>query len=135
MNDVIECPSGYANYLMRNGSAIEASPANLRQLENNKTLEKEKEEKHLEEMKELKAQIESMVVKVAVKVGANGKLFGSVSTKEIVEKFKEQNKIELDKRKIMLEESIDALGVYDVPIQLHKEVTANIKLHVIEEVK
>lgn len=135
VNDVIECPSGYANYLMRNGSAIEASPANLRQLENNKALEKEKEEKFLEEMKELKVKIESMVVKVAVKVGANGKLFGSVSTKEIVEKFKEQNKIELDKRKIMLEETIDALGVYDIPIQLHKEVTANIKLHVIEEVK
>jgi len=133
VNDILDIPMGHANYLLRAGQAIEASPENLRQLENNAQLEKEKEAKHLADMKDLKVKVEQMSVKVPVKVGANGKLFGSVSTKEIVDKFKQQNGIELDKKKIMFDESIDKLGTYKVPIQLHKEVTAVITLYVVEE--
>ena len=83
-------------------------------------------------MQKLKEQIEAMKVEVAVKVGANGKMFGTVSTKEVVEAFKAQNGIELDKRKIQYEGAIDALGTYKLPIELHKEVTANINLYVVE---
>lgn len=132
-NDILNVPMGHANYLIRNGDAIEASPANIRQLEANALREKELAQKQLEDMQALKVKVNSMVVKVAVKVGASGKLFGSVSTKEVVEKFKEQNGIELDKRKIMLDTPIDALGTYKIPIQLHKDVTATITLYVIEE--
>ena len=83
-------------------------------------------------MQELKVKIESVIVKVAVKVGANGKIFGSVSTKEIVEEFRKQNKIELDKRKILYDKVIDCLGTYKIPIELHKEVVATITLYVVE---
>ena len=83
-------------------------------------------------MQELKVQVEEKVIKEAVKVGANGKIFGSVSTKEIVEAFKAQNNIELDKRKIQYDKAIDCLGTYKIPIDLHKEVQAIITLHVVE---
>ena len=90
-------------------------------------------EKHLKDMQELKVKVESLTVKVPIKVGANGKAFGSVSTKEIVEAFKEQNKIDLDKRKIQYSKTIDCLGTYKIPIELHKTIVANIKLFVVEK--
>ena len=132
-DDVLEVPMGYGNFLVKQKLAVEASPANLRQLENNKASEKEKEDRKLADMKELKEKMEKMTVTVGVKVGANGKLFGSVSTKEICDKYKEQNGIELDKRRIILDEPIDALGTYKVSIQLHKEVIGTIILYVVEE--
>lgn len=132
VNDVIDVPAGYANFLFRNKQAIEGTPDNLKQLELNKVKEQQDQEKHLKEMQELKIKIENTTVKVNVKVGANGKLFGSVSSKEIVEEFKAQNNIELDKRKIQYDKVIDCLGTYKIPIELHKEVTAIITLYVIE---
>ena len=78
-------------------------------------------------------EVEKMTVKISVKVGANGKLFGSVSSKEIAEKFKQQNGIDIDKRKIMLDKPIDGLGTYTVPTQLYKGVTANLTIYVVEE--
>ena len=132
VNDVIDVAAGYANHLLRNNQAIEATPDNLKLLEMNKVKEQQNQEKHLREMQELKVRIEQTTVKVAVKVGANGKLFGGVSSKEIVEAFKQQNKIELDKRKMQLDKVIDCLGTYKIPIDLHKEVQAIITLYVVE---
>ena len=131
-NDVIDIPAGHANFLIRSGQAIEGTPDNIKQLELNKDKAKQEQEKHLRDMQELKVKMEKMTVKVGVKVGANGKLFGSVSTKEIVEAFKAQNQIELDKRKIQYEGNIDSLGTYKIPIELHKEVKATITLYVVE---
>lgn len=131
-NDILDIPMGHANHLMRSGQAIEATPDNLKKLEADKMKEKQLEAKHLEDMQDLKEKIDALTVKVSVKVGTNGKLFGTVSTKEVCEKFKEQNGIELDKRKIMYDNQIDALGTYKLPIQLHKEVIATITLYVVE---
>ena len=132
VNDVIDVASGFANHLLRNHQAIEATPDNLKQLEMSKVKEQQEQEKHLREMQELKVEIEKTTVKVGVKVGANGKLFGSVSSKEIVEAFKQQNNIELDKRKMQLDKVIDCLGTYKIPIDLHKDVQAIITLYVVE---
>lgn len=132
-NDVLDVPMGHANYLIKNKLAIEGSPENIRQLENSKEEAKQQEEKMVAEMKELKTEVEKMTVKISVKVGANGKLFGSVSSKEIAEKFKQQNGIDIDKRKIMLDKPIDGLGTYTVPTQLYKGVTANLTIYVVEE--
>ena len=131
-NDILDIPMGHANHLMRSGQAIEATPDNLKKLEADKLKEKQQEEMHLKDMQELKEKIDSLTVKVSVKVGSNGRLFGQVSTKEVCEKFKEQNGIELDKRKILYDNQIDALGTYKLPIQLHKEVIATITLYVVE---
>jgi len=130
--DVIDVASGYANHLLRNNLAIQATADNMKLLEMSKVKEQQDQEKHLREMQELKVAIEKTTVKVGVKVGANGKLFGSVSSKEIVDAFKQQNNIELDKRKMQLDKTIDCLGTYKIPIDLHKEVQAIITLYVVE---
>ena len=84
-------------------------------------------------MKALKELIEQKEIKIVVKVGKEGKLFGSVSTKQIIDTFEKETSILLDKRKILLEEPINALGTYLIPIQLHKEVVAKIKIFVVEK--
>lgn len=133
LDDIIDVPSGHANFLIRSNQAIEATVDNIKQLENKHQKKEQEEERHFNQMKELKQQVESRAVTIGVKVGKEGKLFGSVSTKQIVEEFKKVHSIELDKRKILSDQDIDALGTYKIPIQLHKEVTAHITLHVIEK--
>ncbi|MBO7078541.1 MAG: 50S ribosomal protein L9 [Bacilli bacterium] len=132
VNDIIECNMGYANFLLRDGSAVEATDANIQKLKEKLEEDRKQEAKHLEEMKALKEVIDSKTVTIAVKVGASGKLFGSVSTKEIVEVYKKEFGIELDKRKIIANTNIDAIGLYKLPISLHKDVCAYINVKVVE---
>ncbi len=132
-DDVIELQPGFANHLVRSGQAIVASPENLKKVEEDKQKEAIAAEKHLQEMKELKKLVDSTTVKVHVKVGAEGKIFGSVSMKQVVDAFEKETGVALDKRKINYEDTIASLGTYDIPIQLHKEVLAHIKLFVIEK--
>lgn len=132
-NDVIEIPSGHANYLIRSKLAVLATPDNLNELKRQSELEKKEAQDHLEAMRELKVFIENHPVSVAARVGKEGKLFGTVSTKQIVDEMKNKYDITLDKRKIMYDKDIDSLGTYEIPIQLHKEVIAKISLHVIEK--
>lgn len=129
--DIVECAMGYANFLLSKKQAVLANDENLKALDEKKAQDLENAKKHLEEMKQLKQTIDGMKVVIVAKLGQNGKMFGSISTKEVVSKFMEQNGIELDKRKILYDKLIDALGDYDLPIQLHKEVLGTIHLSVI----
>ena len=104
-----------------------------KQLEKQQEEKKLAEERHLNEMKELKVIIDQKPVKIAVKVGKEGRLFGTVSTKQIVDEYKLQNNIVIDKRKMLLDEEVSALGTYKIPLQLHKQVTATITLYVVEK--
>ncbi|MDD4212017.1 MAG: 50S ribosomal protein L9 [Bacilli bacterium] len=131
-NDIIDVPAGHANFLIRSNQAIEATADNIKNLEYGKMMEKRQQELHLQEMKELKLKVDASPITVSVRVGKNGKLFGTVSTKQIVDEYKLQYNTELDKRKIIMDKEIDALGTYKIPIQLHKEVTALITLYVVE---
>ena len=131
--DIIDLQPGFANHLIRNGQAVIASAENLKTLEREKRENEIKAEKHLQEMKELKKLIEATPIKIGVRVGSEGKLFGSVSMKQVVDTFEKETEISLDKRKINSVESITALGTYDIPIQLHKEVVATIRLYVVEK--
>jgi len=131
--EIIEIPSGHANFLVRSNQAILATVDNIKQLEKKQTEEKEKLERDLNEMKDLKVVVEKTPVTISVKVGKEGKLFGSVSSKQIIDEYKNQNGIVLDKRKMLYDRDVDSLGTYTIPIQLHKEVTANITLHVVEK--
>ena len=81
----------------------------------------------------LKEKIESTEVKISVKVGKEGKLFGSVSTKQITDAIQAKLGEKIDKRKIALDGPINSLGTYEIPIQLHKDVIAKIKLFIVEE--
>ncbi len=132
IGEIIDIPAGHANFLVRSGQAVLATIDNIKQLEKKQEEERLAEEEHLNEMKELKEVIDNTPVKIIVKVGKEGKLFGSVSSKQIVDEYKLQNNIVIDKRKMLIDEDISALGTYKIPLQLHKQVTATITLFVVE---
>lgn len=132
LNDIIDIPAGHANFLIRSKQAIEATPDNIKHLEYEKLVDKQNKEQRFKDMQELKTKIESSPIKIEVKVGKNGKLFGTVSSKQIADEYVKQHGLEFDKRKILHDTDIDALGTYKIPVQLHKEVTANITLYVVE---
>lgn len=131
--DVIEVAAGYGNNLVRNEMAILASPENLKALEDEKNQQAIREEEELQRMKELKEKIEKTEVKIAVKVGKEGKLFGSVSSKQIADAMEKELKEKIDKRKINLDSPLTTLGAFEIKIDLHKDVVAKIKVFVIEE--
>lgn len=98
--DVIDISIGYGNHLIRTNLAILATPENLRVLEIEKQKELELEMKHLAEMKELKELIEKTPLKIRVRTGSSGKLFGSVSMKQVVDAFEKETGVALDKRPV-----------------------------------
>jgi len=131
--EVIEVASGFGNYLLSSKQAIEASNANLKSLEDaRETVEKEAQAE-LEFAKKMKDEVENAPIKLYVKIGETGKLFGAINSKQIAEELKIQYNIEIDKRKIVMDDNIHSLGSYKIPLKLHKEVTAVINLQVLEE--
>ena len=131
--DIIDIPAGHANYLIRGKQAILATADNIKELERQNALEKQEALEQLEKMKELKEFLETHPISISMRVGKEGQLFGTVSTKQIVDEIKEKYNLTLDKRKIVSDTEINALGTYIVPIQLHKEVLAKITLLVVEK--
>ncbi len=132
--DVKEVPNGYAqNFLLKNNLAKEANKSSISQLAGQKRHKKNK--KILEEAKELKGFLEKeeTVVELKAKAGEDGRLFGSIPSKQIAEGLNKQYKVKLDKRKIELNNPIRTLGYTNVPVKLHHEVTATIKVHVVAE--
>lgn len=132
--EVKEVAIGYAqNYLLKNGLAIEATPGNLKALEAKKNKQqKVAKEEHSEAM-ELKESIEKLTVELKAKSGEGGRLFGSITSKQIVDELKKSHNIKVDKRKVELDEPIRALGYTNVPVKVHQDVIATVKVHVIEE--
>ncbi|PTF37731.1 50S ribosomal protein L9 [Staphylococcus chromogenes] len=132
--EVKDVPVGYANnFLIKNNYAVEATPGNLKKLEQQiKRIEKDKQQE-LDDAKALKAQLEDLEVEVTAKSGESGKLFGSVSTKQIAEALHKQHGIKIDKRKMELSHGIQALGYTNVPVKLHKDVEGVIRVHTVEK--
>ncbi|MDV6378807.1 50S ribosomal protein L9 [Sporosarcina sp. GW1-11] len=132
--DVKEVSTGYAqNYLLKNNIAIEATPSNLSQLEGQKNRQKKDAAAELAEAKELKETIEKLTVELKAKSGEGGRLFGSITSKQIGQALEKQHKIKVDRRKMELPDAIRALGFTNVPIKLHPDVAATLKVHVTEE--
>ncbi|MGE7666361.1 50S ribosomal protein L9 [Ureibacillus composti] len=124
---------GYAqNFLIKNGYAVEATKQALSQLDGQKKLEEKNAAAELQQAKDLKEQLEQLTVEIKAKSGEGGRLFGSISTKQIVEALQKAHGIKIDKRK-MESEGIRSLGYSNVPVKLHHEVKATLKVHVVEE--
>ncbi|MED3728046.1 50S ribosomal protein L9 [Priestia filamentosa] len=124
---------GYAhNFLLKQGLAVEATNSNVKQLDAQKKKQKEVEAEELKESQELKKTLEALTVELTAKSGEGGRLFGSVTSKQIAEELKKKHNIKVDKRKIELDDAIRALGYTNVPVKLHPEVTATVKVHVTE---
>ena len=132
--EIVNVNDGYArNFILPKKMGVEATGKNLNDL----TLQKNNEEKvakeHLDAAKELGAKIAAGKVTLQIKVGEGGSTFGSVSSKEIAAAAKEQMGLDIDKKKIQLKETINMLGTHIVPVKLHPQVTAELKVVVTEE--
>lgn len=132
--DIVNVSDGYArNYLIPQGLGIEATKSSENELKLKKKAEDKRKQEELNLADQLKEKIEEKVVIINVKAGEGGKLFGSVTSKEIALEVKKQLKINLDKKKIQLEEPIKTLGSQSVQIKLHPKVTAQLTVKVLEQ--
>ncbi|PXW89787.1 large subunit ribosomal protein L9 [Streptohalobacillus salinus] len=132
--EVKNVSEGYArNYLLKNNLAIEATPGNLKGLEAQQNKEKQKEEAVVHEAEALKKRLADLEVTLKTKAGEGGRLFGSITSKQISEQLQKNHDIKIDKRKIELDQPIRALGYTTVPVKLHPDVTGEIKVHVVEQ--
>lgn len=132
--EVVEVSEGYArNMLLKKGLGKEANGQNMNDLKLQKANAEKVAKEALEAAQALAKEMEGKTVKIAVKAGEGGRVFGSVSTKEIAEEMKKQLGFEVDKKKITLDVPIKALGMTNVSIKLHTKVTAEIKVHVVEK--
>ncbi|GFZ78567.1 50S ribosomal protein L9 [Compostibacillus humi] len=132
--EVKNVSDGYArNYLLKNNLAEEATPANLKAWEARKRKNAELEQKEKGEAIQLKETLEKITVEIKAKAGDGGRLFGSITSKQIADTLAKQHGYKVDRRKMELEQPIRALGYTNVPVKLHPEVSGTIKVHVVEE--
>jgi large subunit ribosomal protein L9 len=133
VGEIVEVKNGYAkNFLIPKKMAILATPSNLKQYEEERRLNKVLAEKEIRSAENLAHQLEKVSVTATVPVGEEDKIFGSVTSQNISDLLKEQD-FDIDRRKILLDEPLRALGVYDVSIRLHSEVEVKIKVWVVNE--
>ncbi len=131
--DVKEVKNGLArNFLLPKKLAIRATDHNIRAWENRLNSLKLKDAKIVEDAQAIADTLNAVEISIAVKAGEEDKLFGSVTTQHISDALKEKG-YEVDRKTILLSESIKTLGNFDIPVKLHHEVTANIKLDVVKE--
>lgn len=131
---LLDASDGHAkNYLIPRKMAMEASKANLNELEQKKKSEESKRQRELEKAQALAKSLQESAIRVSVKTGENGKLFGSVTSKEIASALLSQAGIDLDRKKIHLPEPIKAIGEKQVEIKLHSQVAAKITVQVVEQ--
>ena len=129
--DLVNAKDGYArNFLLPKGDAIEATPANLKKWKEEKAKEAEKKENQHKEALELKEKIEAITVTINGKAGDGGRLFGSITSKDIADALKEQYNIDIDRRKIELKDNIKTLGSTQVELRVYAEVVARLNVNV-----
>ncbi len=129
----MEVKRGFArNYLIPQGIALLANKNNMKKFEEIARLKKNKIDRALKNSENLANKLKALSLTVPVKVGEEDRVFGSVTSQVIADQLAEKG-YEIDKRQIQLEEPIKALGIYDIPVRLHAEITASVKLWVIKE--
>lgn len=133
-DEIINASDGYArNFLFPKKLAVEANTENLAKLNNKKEAAIYKKDKEKQEAEELAKKLKGIMLKIKVKSGENGKIFGGVTSKEISENLKAQYNFDIDKKKIELKETIKTLGGFVVTIKLYEGVVASLKIDVISE--
>ena len=127
-DDIKEVKDGYAeNFLIKNGYAIKYSNRSKEILDNQIEDRNEKEKELIKECEEIKKKLESKTYTFKVKSGKEGKVFGSVSSKQISDELNKQG-FKIDKKKILINDALTTLGHHNVKIELHKKVIAEIKI-------
>lgn len=131
-DEIKEVKDGYANFLINSKKAVSRSNRSFEILENQIEKRKEDEDEAIKECKDLKMKLEKLDLKFKLKTGAQDKAFGLISTKNIIDSLKEKG-FDIEKKKIKTKIDINALGFYEITINLHKKVSATIKIEVIKE--
>jgi large subunit ribosomal protein L9 len=132
--ELVNVKDGFGrNYLIPQKLAVIANDSNKKRLAEMQRREEEHAEKRLEEFEEIAEKLKSTVLTIGAKTGTSGKIFGSVTNVQIAQALKEQEDIDIDRRKIELEEEVKALGTYTAHLHLHKKVDAQVNFEVVEE--
>ncbi len=130
--DVVEVKAGFArNYLFPRNLAVRADSSQMKRLEHERKILRDKREKHLKQAKQLAARVDKASCTISVSVGEEDKIFGSVTAMDIAAALAKEG-VEIDKKHIHLEEPIKALGVFSVPIKLSPEVETDLKVWVVK---
>ena len=130
-DQVINVSDGYANnFLIKQGLAVPYNDSNKNKLERELKKRASDEEALIKECEALKKKLENLTLKFGARTGKDGKMFGSISTKQISDELKQKG-YEIDKKKIECDHPIDTLGVHEVNINLHKKVIAKVRVNVV----
>ncbi|MBN2601951.1 MAG: 50S ribosomal protein L9 [Candidatus Marinimicrobia bacterium] len=128
----IDVKDGYArNFLFPKGLALKADKNSIKRFQEMARLKDKKKDRALKQSRDLAEKLQAVSLTVPVQVGEEDRVFGAVTSIEIAQQLKEKG-YEIDKRQILLEEPIKALGIFEIPIKLHSEITTSIKLWVIK---
>lgn len=122
---MVEASDGYArNFLFPRGLAVEASATNVNIMKTKKEAEANKKEKEIAQAKDLAKKIKDITLTLKVKAGDNGKLFGSITSKDVAEAMKTQQKLEIDKKKLVMPDSLKSVGTFEVEVKLYPEISS-----------
>ena len=131
-DEIINANDGYArNFLFPKKLAVEANAKNMSLLQGRKDSANFKKEKEMEYAYSLKEKLSKIMLTVKVKAGENGKIFGSITSKEICVELKKQKNIEIDKKKVNLKEPIKELGTFTIDIKLYEGIIGKLKINII----
>lgn len=131
-DEVINANDGYArNFLLPRKLAVEANTSNMSQLKGRQDSANFKKEQEKEEASAIKEKLSKIMLKINVKAGENGKIFGSITAKEIATELQKQYKIEVDKKKILLKEPIKEIGTFTIDIKLYEGIIGKLKIDII----
>lgn len=132
--DIVDVSSGYArNFLFPRGLADEASAGNINMAKTKKEAERSRTDRELARARELALKLNDIVVVIRTKSGEKGKLFGSITNKDISEVLKKDFKIDIDKKKIVLQGPFKSLGTYEAEVRLYPEVNAKLAVRIENE--
>ena len=133
-HDVVSVKNGYGrNYLIPKGLAVIANKPNLEKLDEIIAKEKAEEDKKVGEFKEMIEQLEGKTLKIGVKAGTSGKIFGSITNIQIANALREQLSLDIPRKKIELEEEIKEIGTFKAKVNLHEQVSGSISFELVKE--
>ena len=131
-DEIINTNDGYArNFLLPRKMAVEANSQNMSLLQGRKDSANFKKEQEKENALKIQDKLSKIMLKIKVKAGGNGKIFGSITSKEIATELKNQYSIEIDKKKILLKDSIKEIGVFNIEIKLYEGIIGKLKIQII----
>lgn len=130
-DEIINANDGYArNFLLPRKLAVEANSQNMSLLQGRKDSANFKKEQEKENALKVQEKLSRIMLKMKVKAGENGKIFGSITSKEIATELKNQYEINIDKKKILLKEAIKELGVFNIELKLYEGIIGKLKIHI-----